>query len=430
MAQINFRISGTARDSGERVAKTFPNTTVGDDAAQEFKQSLAAPVTTWYVRTTLDGRRTSTRFAGRRDAESFAKKFDSDRERGEAVDPGLGKVTLAEFAREWLTTDPSKRPSSIARDRAVVEHHLIPALGARKLRTIKYPDVQALVNSWVRQGLQPSTIGRQFTCLQAIMSAAVRHGRIAKSPCIDIKLPQVQRRASLILGPDVLAALARELRPDGAMAYVGAVLGLRWGEVAGLRVEDVDLDAAILSVGHQRTRGDHGRMVEGAPKSKAGNRTLSMPTGLVAILREHVAARGLTERDANAYLFVGPHGGPLHYSNWRRRVWVPACQAVRLPDGFRFHDLRRAASTAMVLSGVDVKTAQVRLGHSSSQVTLDLYTQVTNEADRRAAEVIGEHFFGRGGARSVVVAGGETGSAEGHGQISGKSAARSTASSG
>ncbi len=414
MAQITFRVAGAVRETGKRVAKTFPDTPAGDEAAQEFKRNLVDLVTSWYVRTTLDGRRTSTSFSTRRDAESFAKRFDSDRERGEAVDPGAGKVTLAEFAREWLTSDPSKRPSSLARDRAIVEKYLIPALGGRKLRTIKYPDVQALVNTWVVAGLRPSTIGRQFTCLQAVMSAAVRHSCIAKSPCVDIKLPQTERRSSLILAPDVLAALAEAMAPDGAMAYVGAVLGLRWGEAAGLRGTDVDLDGAVLRVGHQLTRGEFGRMIEGAPKSKAGNRTLAMPAGLVAVLREHFLRRGLGDIGSDAHVFVGPNGGPLHYSNWRRRVWVPACRAVGLPEGFRFHDLRRVASTAMVLSGVDVKTAQVRLGHSSSQVTLELYTQVTNEADRRAAEVIGDHFFGPVGAgRTLLEQGGVSGKAGG-----------------
>ena len=51
---------------------------------------------------------------------------------------------------------------------------------------------------------------------------------------------------------------------------------------------------------------------------------------------------------------------PLHYSNWRQRVWQPACDAVGLP-GFQFHDLGRNAATALVLHGVDVKTVRLKL---------------------------------------------------------------------
>jgi integrase len=62
-------------------------------------------------------------------------------------------------------------------------------------------------------------------------------------------------------------------------------------------------------------------------------------------------------------VFVAPEGGPVGYSNWHRRVWVPATKAAGLP-GLRLHDLRKGAATAMVTAGVDVRTAQVRLGHS------------------------------------------------------------------
>jgi integrase len=95
-------------------------------------------------------------------------------------------------------------------------------------------------------------------------------------------------------------------------------------------------------------------------------------------------------------LFVAPAGGPLHYWNWLRRVWHPACVAGGLGQlvevegsdrmryvGLGFHDLRRANATALVAEGVDPKTAQARLGHSNPRLTLGLYAQATEAADRR-----------------------------------------------
>lgn len=58
-------------------------------------------------------------------------------------------------------------------------------------------------------------------------------------------------------------------------------------------------------------------------------------------------------------------------------------------DGLNFHDLRRTNATAMVIEGADVKTAQARLGHSDSQLTLAIYAQATTEGDRSAAERLG-----------------------------------------
>lgn len=89
-------------------------------------------------------------------------------------------------------------------------------------------------------------------------------------------------------------------------------------------------------------------------------------------------------------VFVTAEGAPLHSSNWRRRVWVPATISACLP-GLHFHDLRHTATTALVEEGVDIKTAQTRLG-LSEQVMLRVYAQATEGADREAAGRIGDRF--------------------------------------
>jgi integrase len=113
---------------------------------------------------------------------------------------------------------------------------------------------------------------------------------------------------------------------------------------------------------------------------------------LAAILSEHLARRGLTGADGDALLFVGSEGGPLRYERWRRRVWLPAIQAAGLV-GLTFHDLRRANATALVADGVDLKTAQARLGHSDPRLTLGIYAQATSAGDRAAADSLDRRFF-------------------------------------
>jgi integrase len=74
------------------------------------------------------------------------------------------------------------------------------------------------------------------------------------------------------------------------------------------------------------------------------------------------------------------------------RVWLPAARGAGL-EGLTFHDLRRANATALVLDGVDLKTAQTRLGHSDPRLTLGVYAQATSEADRAAADALGRRFL-------------------------------------
>ncbi len=130
-----------------------------------------------------------------------------------------------------------------------------------------------------------------------------------------------------------------------------------------------------------------------SPKSRAGSRTMSVPHVVVEMLKAHLVSVGLIEDDSNSLLFTDDAGGPLRYSNWRRRVWLPAVKAAGCV-GAGFHDLRRLNATSLVVGGVDVKTAQVRLGHSDPRMTLAIYVSAPASADRAAAEVLGTTFFG------------------------------------
>jgi integrase len=121
-------------------------------------------------------------------------------------------------------------------------------------------------------------------------------------------------------------------------------------------------------------------MVEQNPKTTAGRRTITVPDWVMTMLAEHLAVRGVTGSDPARWVFVSPEGRPLHYNNWRRRVWVPAVATAGFND-LTFHDLKHTAGPTLVEEGVNVKTAQARLGHANPQTTLRIYAQATDRAD-------------------------------------------------
>lgn len=121
--------------------------------------------------------------------------------------------------------------------------------------------------------------------VRAIFSAAVDDDRLVRSPCRNIKLPKVDHQNRQVASAEQLAQLADEIGPDWApMIHHGAVLGMRWGECAGLRVGRLDFTRCTLFVAEQLTRAGHGIMVAGPPKSAAGRRTLSVPRPLLGLL--------------------------------------------------------------------------------------------------------------------------------------------------
>jgi integrase len=109
------------------------------------------------------------------------------------------------------------------------------------------------------------------------------------------------------------------------------------------------------------------------------------------MLDAHLSRRGLTPSHGDELVFVTAEGEGLDYSHWRQRVWLPATRHAGFA-GLQFHDLRRTAATALVTERIDIKTAQVRLGHADPRTTLGVYAQATREADRDAAERLGVHF--------------------------------------
>ena len=336
------------------------------------------------------GRTYNRTFDTLREAKAFEAGERTDRTRGAWLDPRRSETTFAAAATSWMEASAHKRPSSIARDKAILAKHLLPVLGTRSLASIGPTDIQRLVNTWTAVS-PPASVVRQYASLRSIFNHAVNMDLILRSPCRGIRLPPVEPRESTLVTAADIQSLAAAMPGLEAMPYLGGVLGLRWGEIAGLRVAAVDFLRLTLVVDRQRTRGEGGAMVIQRPKTRAGRRTLSVPDWLMVLLADHLRARSLTAADPDETIFAGPDGKPLQYSNWRQRVWIPGTVAAGFP-GLRFHDLRHTAGTALVLGGIDVKTAQTRLGHATPLTTLRIYAQATASADQDAARRLGELF--------------------------------------
>jgi integrase len=322
------------------------------------------------------------------DALAFLAEMETELARGSWIDPSGGQLTFGELADRWLRSNPAKRSSSWARDDAILRNHLRPVLGEVPIASVSKANVQQLVNEWTARAA-PRTVRRQYEVIRAVFAYAVANDLLQRSPCRAVRLPAPERGRRRVLTPAHVASIAAATpEPYRAMVWIGAVLGLRWGEVAGLQMGSVDVRQGVVTVLGQLGR--DGAL--GPPKSDAGRRSLSMPEALAELIEQHVAGRAIGD-DPESLLFVSPEGAPLDYTNWRRRVWLPAVAAAGIPE-VGFHDLRRAAATALVVERVDLKTAQTRLGHSDPRLTLAIYAQATTEADRDAAEKLGERFFG------------------------------------
>jgi integrase len=128
-----------------------------------------------------------------------------------------------------------------------------------------------------------------------------------------------------------------------------------------------------------------GQVTIGPPKTRESRRTITVPSFLADALSEHLArtARGV----ADDLVFAAPGaGGPLRRTNFRRRYWTPACDAVGLEPAPRFHDLRHHAAAVAIAAGAHPKAIQARLGHASITTTLNVYGGLFPSLDEELAD--------------------------------------------
>lgn len=167
--------------------------------------------------------------------------------------------------------------------------------------------------------------------------------------------------------PEHVAAIATAAGPRWeALIFTAAYSGLRWGELAGLRRGDFDVETSTLRVMRQ-LREVNGQFSLGPPKTAAGRRTVGIPSFVARALAVHIDL--YSEPGNDALVFPAQDRGPMRRSNFRRRVWEPATAEAGV-SGLRFHDLRHTAATLAAASGTSLKALMSRLGHASTAAAL------------------------------------------------------------
>ena len=182
----------------------------------------------------------------------------------------------------------------------MIERHLRPTFGALALAAITSTEIAAW-NAALRERV-PTTAAKSYRLLSTILRAAVDDEILARNPCrVKGAATETASERSTASVAEV-AALADAMPADLRCAVlVAAWCSLRRGEVLGLRRCDVDPMHGTLTVAQTRIRLKGGRVIEKAPKTDAGRRSVAIPPVIADELVEHLAAH--VERDPTALVF-------------------------------------------------------------------------------------------------------------------------------
>jgi integrase len=331
--------------------------------------------------------------AGKEHARHFPRKVDAQKwldsvtsavVTGTYTDPKASGVIVAEWASTWLAGQVHLKPSSLTRTRGVVRGYLVPRWGALKLRDISHADVQRWVTELSAGGLSPASVARTFNVFAQMLDLAVRDKRLPSNPARGVRLPRQASKARRFLTAEQVEALALECGQHALVVRFLAYTGLRWGEMAALRVQDIDPLRRRIYVARSVTE-DSGRILFDSTKT-GEPRTVPMPRFLAEAVAESVVGR-----PPESLVFESPRGGLLRNRNFNKRTFAPAAAAIGEPD-LTPHGLRHTAASLAIAAGGNVKVIQQMLGHATASMTLDLYghlfpDQLDDVADR--LDVIG-----------------------------------------
>ena len=244
-----------------------------------------------------------------------------------------------------------------------------------------HADVTGWVTGLSAHGLAPASVRQAHRVLSLVLSLAVRDGRIPRNPADKVRLPRASKPEKRFLSDSEVEALAEAAGDHGLAIRILASLGLRFGELAALRVGRVDLLRRRLEISGERD-GGQGQGGVRHNEDACDEIRADRPT-LVDALANHVAGRGREE-----LVFRAPRGGVLLLRNWRRQVFDPAARSAGL-DGLTPHELRHTAASLAVSSGANVLAVQRLLGHASAAMTLDVYSGSLRRRSRRRCRAHG-----------------------------------------
>ena len=317
-------------------------------------------------------------------------------------------MTLGEWLNLWLEKYMRNtiRESTFRSYVHIVKDNINPILGDKTVAFVTTNDIQKMYVKLKKEGrknshpklgksLSDSTIVRIHNMLHKAMDDAVKEHLIPKNPTIGTNPPKKKQPELQILNEEQLQQFMSAIEQDDIWRdffYTEIKTGLRRGEICGLKWTDFNEDEGSLRIDRSVSDGKKGSITIGETKTGKGKRKIYLPPSVCSLLKER------KERAKSKWIFENPlyPNKPISPSSAYKHLKI-ILKNSGLPD-IRFHDLRHTFATHALTSGVDAKTLSGILGHTNASFTLDTYTHVTTDMQKRASDIVEnfvEDIFGK-----------------------------------
>ena len=308
--------------------------------------------------------------------------------------PEAAEMTVRDFVDAYWRPYLDRRgvkPSTRQSYECALQRHILPELGDLPLTEVVPLHIETLIQAKLKIGLSAKTVRNLVGLLQGIFSLAVDNDLIARSPVRSKHKPTVHRREKPVWTADqvklILAAVPQGYR---ALFVCAALTGARLGELLGLQWMNVNLKNRTLRIQQSLWQRE---LV--SPKTSGSVRTVPFGDGLAQPLLE--CYQTAVHKQPEDFVFCKRDGTPLNPDVLRKDVLYPVLDRLGIPRASGvsgFHTFRHSAASFINAQTGNLKLAQKLLGHSTIDMTADVYTHTSAEAEREAALAIERAIYG------------------------------------
>ena len=306
-------------------------------------------------------------------------------------------VLLSSWLEEWMRLYLPHIAETTRRSyEEKARNHIIPALGHFPISKLTTDKIQGAMNDPIGV-LSAKSIRSVYNILNASLKKAVEQRLIPYNPCSGVVLNKIPKYHPQVFNATEVKqalALAEDHRAVFTIIVLGGLLGLRRGELVGLRWDDIDFKYSTITIKNNRVNGRHG-VTEKDPKTESGKRTLIIGADVMDALRQIKGWYDKCNKEPTfcpeGYVLFKDDGSP-YAPDSVTQLWTRFVERNNLKK-LRLHDLRHTHATLLVAGGVDAKTVQHRLGHSDVSTTLNRYVHVLPGMDQSAADTLDAMIF-------------------------------------
>ncbi len=349
---------------------------------------------------TPDGKQKSITDKSKTELTKRLREILTGIDKGEYIEPS--KITVKEWLISWLENYKmgEVKPKTIEIYNNAIQNHL-SIISDILLKDLRPERIQKLFKELQEKGLSSKTIDIDYVILNSSLRQALINEMIIKNPMEAVTRPKRKTKESTIWNKEQQTAFINSIKSDDyeAVFLLSLYLGMRLGEITGLKWADIDFNNKTLHIKRtsqvvQRYLPKKGEpkteLIFVEPKTEKSKRLLPLPEEITKVLKKHQTRQkknrllmGELWQD-NDMVFTSTFGEPINpnviTSRFKKAVATAGVSKTN------FHNLRHCFCSMALMSGVDLKTVSTLAGHSTITLTADLYSHVLQETKIKAID--------------------------------------------